>query len=128
MQKRIFIVDDSKTVRQVVRGYLEDRLKYVVCAEAVDGVDAVERAKEIRPDLILLDFCMPRMNGIEAAAILHAMFPNIPLILYTLHKEIISKERTKAVGISDVISKTEELDVLLKRVVNFVGTARAVTA
>ena len=115
-------------VRQLVRGYFEERLKHVICSEAVDGVDAVERARELHPDLIVLDFCMPRMNGLEAAAILHTMFPDVPLILYTLHTEIISKERTKAVGISDVVSKMDELDVLLKRVVNFVGTARAVTA
>ena len=128
MSKKIFIVDDSKIVRQLVRGYLEHRLKDVICSEAVDGVDAVERARELHPDLIVLDFCMPRMNGLEAAAILHTMFPDVPLILYTLHTEIISKERTKAVGISAVVSKMDELDVLLKKVVNFVGTARAVTA
>ena len=71
---------------------------------------------------------MPRMNGLEAAAILHTMFPDVPVILYTLHKEIISKESTKTAGISDVVAKTDELDVLLKRVVNFVGTARTMTA
>jgi CheY-like chemotaxis protein len=128
MPKKIFIVDDSKIVRQLVRGYLEDRLKHVICSEAVDGLDAVERARELHPDLIVLDFCMPRMNGLEAAAILHNMFPDVPLILYTLHTEIISYERTKAVGISDVVSKMDELDVLLNRVVNFVGSARTVTA
>ena len=128
MPKKIFIVDDSKIVRQLVRGYLEDRLKHVICAEAVDGVDAVERAREFHPDLIVLDFCMPRMNGLEAAAIFHTMFPQVPLILYTLHKEIISKESTKAVGISDVVSKTDKLDVLLQKVMNFVGAARTVTA
>jgi CheY-like chemotaxis protein len=98
-----------------------------VCAEAVDGLEAVERAEEFRPDLVVLDFCMPRMNGIDAAAILHPMFPDVPLILYTLHKEIVSEERTKAAGISAVISKVDDMDVLLQRVVKFVGAARSVT-
>jgi CheY-like chemotaxis protein len=128
MQKRVFIVDDSKIVRQLVRGYLENSLEHIVCSEAVDGMEAVERARDLRPDLVVLDFRMPRMNGIEAAAILHQMLPDVPLILYTLHKDIISEEWTKAAGIRDVVSKMDEIDVLLQRVADFVGTAKPATA
>ena len=82
MPKRIFIVDDSKIVRQLVRTYLETRLEHVVCAEATDGLDAIHRAREVEPDLIVLDLSMPLMSGLEAGAILHDMLPRVPYSLY----------------------------------------------
>src|SRR5579871_4058490 len=112
MAKRILIVDDSKVLRQLVRTYLENRLDYIACAEAADGVEAVEQAQEVAPDLVIVDFCMPRLNGIEAAAILHRIFPKVPIILYTLHKEIIGKAHTQAAGIRSVVSKIDPVDVL----------------
>ena len=128
MTKRIFIVDDSKIVRQLVRTYLENRLEFVACSEAVDGLDAVQRAREIGPDLIVLDLSMPMMNGLEAAAILHDMMPRVPIILYTLHKDIVSERRAHSVGIRAVVSKTDQIEVLLEEVQNYVGVARTATA
>ena len=128
MPKRIFIVDDSKTVRQLVRTYLETRLEYIVCAEATDGLDAIQRAREVAPDLVVLDLCMPKMNGLEAAAILHDMLPKVPIILFTLHKDVVSKKRAQAVGIHAVVSKMDQIDVLLQEVLNFVGVVRTANA
>lgn len=128
MLKRIFIVDDSKIVRQLIRTYLENQLDYIVCSEAVDGLDAIQRAKELNPDLVVLDLSMPKINGLEAAAVLHVMFPKMPLILYTLHKDIVPESRAKSVGIRSVVSKTEPVDVLLLEILNFVGVAKAVAA
>jgi two-component system nitrate/nitrite response regulator NarL len=126
--KRIFIVDDSKTVRHLVRTYLETRLEYIDCAEATDGLDAIQRAREVKPDLIVLDLSMPLMNGLEAAAILHDMLPKVPIILFTLHKDVVSKKRAQAVGIHAVVSKMDQIDVLLQEVLNFVGVVRNATA
>jgi CheY-like chemotaxis protein len=127
MPKRIFIVDDSQPVRQLVRAYLESRLEYVECAEAVDGQDAVQRAKEVKPDVIVLDLSMPKLNGLEAAAILHEMLPTVPIILFTLHKEVVSEKRAQAVGIRAVVSKLDRIDILLDQIQNFVGGVRAAT-
>lgn len=126
--KRVFIVDDSKVVRQLVRSYVESRLDFVVCSEAVDGRDAVDRVGEVAPDLIILDFCMPRLNGIEAAAILHGRLPRVPIILYTLHKDVVSEKNTRAAGIHSVVSKMDSVEVLLDEILKFVGVARAATA
>jgi len=128
MHKRILIVDDSKIVRQLVRTHLEARLPSVACSEAVDGTDAVQRAKEWEPDLILLDFFMPRMNGMDAAVILHAMLPQAPIILYTLHKDKILENRARSAGICCVVSKTDPIDVLLLEVTTLMGIARSATA
>ena len=128
MPQRIFIVDDSKPVRKLVRTYLEDRLEYIDCAEAVDGLDAIHRAREVAPDLIVLDLSMPLMDGLEASAILHDMLPKVPIILFTLHKEIVSEKRAKAFGIRTVVSKMDHIDVLLDEVLKYVGVAKAATA
>jgi len=128
MPKRIFIVDDSKPVRKLVRTYLEDRLEYIDCAEAVDGLDAIHRAREVAPDLIVLDLSMPLMDGLEASAILHDMLPKVPIILFTLHKEIVSEKRAQAFGIRKVVSKMDHLDVLLDEILKYVGIVKAATA
>jgi two-component system response regulator NreC len=128
MPKRIFIVDDSQAVRRFVRFYLENQLAHVVCAEAADGLDAIKRAIEVQPDLILLDLCMPGRNGLDAAATLHGILPRVPIILYTLHKDIVSKERAQSAGIHSVVSKLDPLDVLLGEILNFVAVARSASA
>ena len=128
MPKKIFLVNDSKIVRNLVRSVVETRLDYIACAEADDGLEAVQRAREVKPDLVILDFCMPKMNGIEAAAILHEMFPKVPMILFTLHKDMVSEKRAKAAGIQSVVSKTDPIDTLLGEILNFVGIARSATA
>jgi CheY-like chemotaxis protein len=125
--KRIFIVDDSKIVRQLVRNHLESRLEQIVCVEAADGMEAIQRVGEAEPDLIVLDLSMPIMNGLEAAAILHDKLPKVPIILFTLHKDIVSEKRAQAVGVRAVVSKMDQIDVLLEAVLNFVGV-RAATA
>jgi two-component system, NarL family, nitrate/nitrite response regulator NarL len=128
MPKRIFIVDDSKVVRQLVRTCVETRLEHVVCAEAADGLDAIQRAREVKPDLIVLDLSMPLMDGMEAAAILHDMLPKVPIILFTLHKDIVSEKRAQAAGIRAVVSKMDQIEVLLGEILNFVGVVRSATA
>jgi two-component system response regulator NreC len=128
MSKHIFIVDDNQAVRRLVRFYLESQLEHIVCGEAVDGPDAIKHAMEVQPDLILLDFCMPGQNGLDAAAILHGMLPGVPIILYTLHKDIVPKERAQSAGIHSVVSKSDPLDVLLGEILNFVGVARSASA
>ncbi len=128
MLKNIFVVDDSKLVRHFVRSFLETHLEYIFCTEALDGIDAIRLARTTKPDLIVLDFSMPSMNGIEAAAILHSMFPKVPIILFTLHKDIVSRKGAEAVGIRAVVSKMDQVDVLLNEVLNYVGVAKPVNA
>ena len=128
MPKRIFIVDDSKIIRKSVRSQLESRLLHITCAEATDGVDAIQRVNEVQPDLVVLDLCMPELNGLETAAALHDVLPKLPIILYTLHKDIVSEKRVEAFGICAVVSKTDQIEVLVDAILKHVDIARAVSA
>ena len=82
--------------------------------EAVDGVDAIEKAKKTKPDLILLDLAMPRLNGAEAAAVLKNEMPQTPVILFTL-TELHVDTLCAAIDI-DFISKVDGMSKLLERV------------
>ncbi len=107
MPKSILIVDDSDTVRRVTRLFLESQIDLKVCGEAVDGVDAIEKAKELKPDLILLDSAMPRMNGVEAASVLKGLMPWVPIVMFTLYKESLGNSLTSKIGIDAVLSKPD---------------------
>jgi DNA-binding NarL/FixJ family response regulator len=107
MAKSILVADDSDTVRAITRLFLEAQIDLEVCGEAVDGVDAIEKAKELKPDLILLDLTMPRMNGVEAASVLKGMMPKVPIVLFTLYKETVGDAVASAAGIDAVLSKPD---------------------
>jgi len=116
MPKSILIVDDSATVRTVIRAFLEGQTNFAVCGEAADGVDAIEKAKALKPDLIVLDLAMPGMNGVEAAAILKAMMPNVPIVLFTMYSEVLGQSLTSAVGVNLVLSKPDGMGKLVESV------------
>jgi len=107
MSKRILVADDSDTVRRVVRSYLIQH-DFDVCGEAIDGVDAVEKARKLKPDLILLDVAMPRTNGIETAFVLKDMLPNVRIVLFTMYNEAVARAfPRKALPVDAVIAKVD---------------------
>jgi DNA-binding NarL/FixJ family response regulator len=123
MPKRILIVDDSDTVRRVVRLSLESLTGYEVCGEAVDGVEAIEKARELKPDLILLDLAMPQMNGAEAASVLKARMPRVAIILFTLYREWLGRSLTTALGVDAVLSKPDGVWKLVECAQRLLGPA-----
>ena len=123
MSNGILIADDNATTRKVIRAYLNQR-NFEVCGEAIDGVDAVEKATELGPALILLDLRMPRMNGMEAAAVLKGRMPNVRIVLLTLYDEVLScKAIMSAIGIDAIISKPEGFGGLAECVRALLGSA-----
>jgi DNA-binding NarL/FixJ family response regulator len=107
MAKTILIADDSAQVRKYVTRVLSANQEFEFCAEAVDGLDALAKAREYRPDLIILDLGMPVMNGLETARELKRVMPVVPIILFTLHGEMISEEQASSSGIDLVIAKSD---------------------
>jgi two-component system, chemotaxis family, chemotaxis protein CheY len=114
MPKRILIADDGAPVREVLRAFFEARTNYEVCGEATDGADAIEKARELKPDLILLDLAMPLMNGAEAASVLHGMMPQVPIVLYSMYDESLGRSLASTLGVSAVISKPDGVGKLVE--------------
>ena len=105
MSKSILIADDSAEMRLMARKVVESMPGFAVCGEAADGVEAVEKARELAPDLVILDLAMPRLNGFEAARALRATGSRVPIILFTLHADVVSPVQASAAGIDAVVAK-----------------------
>jgi two-component system chemotaxis response regulator CheY len=116
MHKRILVVDDNAPIRGLVREFIESRPGLEVCGEAADGVEGIQKGRELKPDLIVLDFLMPRINGLQAALILHEIAPNTPIILFTFYKDIVPRDLAQAAGVSSILSKTDQLASLADEV------------
>jgi len=112
---RLLIVDDHQVVRQGLRALLE-REGFDIAGEAVDGWDAVERAKAARPDVIVLDLCMPKLNGLDAARELHREQPRIGIVLLTMHIEDYQVLAALSAGIRGYVIKTQAADVLVQAI------------
>jgi NarL family two-component system response regulator LiaR len=122
MSNGILIVDDSPQIRNMVRLWLESDDKFEVCGEAADGVEGIEKALALKPDLIVLDLLMPRMNGLQAATALQSAMPEVPIILFTLFPDSELANQARNVGVSAVLSKMDQMSLLCKEVEKLVGT------
>src|SRR5580700_1663308 len=111
MSNGLLIVDDDAIVRSALRSFVEAD-GYRVCGEAADGAEAIERARELHPDLILLDLAMPRLNGAEVAGILKREMPRVQIILLTMYADHFSQKLASAIGIHVVLAKPEGMSVL----------------
>jgi two-component system chemotaxis response regulator CheY len=80
---RILIADDSEASRLALRSLIQGN-GWEVCGEAGDGLSAVEKAAILKPDLVILDYRMPNLNGLQAGQAIHSAGPNVPLLLFTL--------------------------------------------
>jgi DNA-binding NarL/FixJ family response regulator len=104
---RILVVDDNPSVRRYLRGVLEQQEGWRVCDEARDGQEAVESVRHARPDVILLDFQMPVMNGLDAARIITQNTPTIPILMVTLHLSKQLSDEARKVGVRGTCAKTD---------------------
>ena len=103
----ILIVDDYANIRQLLRSYVETNTGFVVCGEAENGADAIEKVKQLQPDLVLLDITMPGMSGAEIAPVIKGLRPKVKVVLYTIHTEGINQALASSIGIDLALSKTD---------------------
>ena len=111
----ILVADDCASTRLSVRLLLEGRHPELSIREAIDGLDAIQQAEKLKPDLILLDLNMPRVNGAEAASALKNLLPDTPIILFTVFQDLIGESLCSALGVES-LSKTDGGSKLLERV------------
>jgi DNA-binding NarL/FixJ family response regulator len=109
----VLIVDDSALIRKELCDEFA-RQSFLVCAEAENGREAIAKARQCRPELIILDLSMPVLNGLDAAPELRKILPDCPIILYTAFAEGLMKSHVDALGITRVLSKNTPLEELIQ--------------
>ena len=102
---QILIVDDNEMVRRGVSALLSCRPEWHVCGQAGDGKEALRKAKELRPDIILLDISMPVMNGLDVARILRQETPDTKIVIMSQHDPIEVLPRVLEAGAHACVDK-----------------------
>ena len=121
--KSILIVDDSVIIRRALHALLDRHGDWQVCGEAENGREGVDKALTLTPDLVLLDFSMPVMNGFQAARELHRLLPNVLILMFTTFSNSHIEREALALGVTAVKSKSDGLDSLCRSIQELLHTA-----
>jgi DNA-binding NarL/FixJ family response regulator len=114
--KSILIVDDSPIIRRILRTVFEFQPDWTVCGEAEDGYEGIYKAKVFRPDLIVIDLAMPRLNGISASRMLKELFPTIPIVMFTAFTHPCFRKEALAAGLDAFVEKSEGATSLVRSI------------
>jgi DNA-binding NarL/FixJ family response regulator len=110
MSHTILIADDSALIRHSFRSCIEHNSDWQICAEAENGKVAVEKVRELHPDLVILDLQMPVMNGLEAARQIAIVAPHTTMVMFTMYESKELAHDAHAAGIKDVFSKFDQVE------------------
>ena len=112
--KIILVADDNEVVRREICRILLRETECEVCGEAEHGLDAIEKAQQLHPSLIILDLSMPVMNGIDAARVLRLRMPTVPIIVFTSYISTFLEEELRSAGVTEMVSKSDVFLLTLK--------------
>lgn len=118
---RVLVADDHEVMRMGIRNLLQFRSGWSVCAEASNGQEAVEKALQFHPDVIIMDITMPVMNGLEAARQISKAQPQIPVILFSLHVGDDLYQHLRTDGIRGAVAKADAARDLARAVETVLG-------
>jgi len=124
-RKSVLIVDDSAFIRHALYELFRQEADFEVCGEAENGKEGIDKAQELRPDLIVLDLSMPVMNGFDAARVLKRLMPAVPLILYSAFGDKLAEYQARLIGISEIVSKSERPSALIHKARGLLYSAAA---
>jgi DNA-binding NarL/FixJ family response regulator len=113
MAVRILIADDDASIRRLLRRLIENHVDWIVCGDALNGNEAIGKAAELSPDVVVLDLAMPQMNGLQAAREISRTRPELPMLLLTVQQ--VSKELTtqaEHAGFRGAVSKSTGSEVI----------------
>lgn len=105
--RSVLVVDDNPTMRKAVCELFTREGDFEVCGEAENGQEAIEKAQQLRPALIVTDLSMPLMNGLEETRILKKLMPTVPVIIFTIHSNSLIEREALAAGASAVVCKSD---------------------
>ena len=120
MTVSILLADDFPSFRKYIRTKLESEPGYQVVAEAADGLSAVQKAEELKPEIVLLDIAMPWMDGCEAARRIRQVSPASKIVFLTAHESLPMVTRARELGACGYLIKSQvnrELFPALKAVI-----------
>ena len=106
MLLHVLIVDDEPQIRNILRNMIEEHEGWVVRGEAADGIEAIEKAAELKPDLVLLDISMPNLDGLSALPQIREHSPDAAVLILTLHESLDMARLASAAGASGYIAKS----------------------
>jgi two-component system response regulator NreC len=113
---RILVADDHETVRKGIVMILSSRIKLGECGEAANGLEAIEKAQELEPDLIVLDITMPKLGGFEAAREIRKLYPRMPILFLSMHEGKHIIESAKSIPVQGFVMKNQVGQTLLDAV------------
>jgi DNA-binding NarL/FixJ family response regulator len=113
---RCLLVDDYESVRMGVAAILSSRPNIQICGEASNGKEAIEKARELKPDLIILDVTMPVLDGINSAKEIRAFLPEVPILFFSMHDGVYLVHEAKMAGGQGFVNKTDARATLLDAV------------
>lgn len=117
---RILIVDDQQRARLSLKALLATRFQLIDTCEAVNGIEAIRCVEECKPDIVLMDIRMPKMDGIEATRIIKTKVAPLPVIVLTLYSEY--KAAALAAGANAFLIKGESVEQLLAVLLTAIST------
>ena len=109
---RILIADDHELIRKGLKAVLQSRPGWVVCGEATHGREAVEKARECRPDVVVMDVTMPDLNGLEATRQIRAALPGTEVLILTMHHSEQLVHEVLAAGARGYLLKSDAGDAV----------------
>lgn len=113
---RVLVADDSATALSCICKYLEFEGKFEIMGTASDGLQLVQKAGRLRPDLVLTDLSMPRLNGLEAAAELRRLFPELRILVITQLSGLSLKDECLRCGADGFMAKDQMPEILMEEV------------
>jgi two-component system nitrate/nitrite response regulator NarL len=116
LKLRILIADDHPVIRRMVRSTLQDHPDFEVCGEAMDGGEAVEAAKKLKPDVVILNITMPVLNGFEAAREIKTTLPESAIVILSANADRRFVEEAKKIGVQAYVAKTKAGEALVEAV------------
>jgi len=126
MTLRIFIVDDSERVREAIKTLLSfDSSQWLVCGEAVDGPQALERAAQTMPDVILMDLSLPQVNGTFLATKLRNAIPSVTIVVMSAQDPRLMRQFADSVGAEHFVPKSNLATELLASLHNISSKRRS---